>query len=166
MIAAPHRVGFLVIGCFFSTVVRTALAQHERDVDTQQHTALAEAFVNEKLAFWQGNLSLDEWNISIVMCRRSNLKFKTLGGVRWDKTKRSAVISVLAPSEYQLPFNEMLDDMELTIVHELIHVHLAALPRSEASRREEERAVNQLAKALLRLDRNMGVRCERGSANP
>jgi hypothetical protein len=166
MIAAPHRVGFLVIGCFFSTLVGTALAQYERDVDTQQHNVLAEAFVNEKLAVWQRNLSLDDWNISIVMCRRSDLKFKTLGGVRWDKTKRSAVISVLAPSEYQLTVNEMLDDMELTIVHELIHVHLAALPRSEASRRDEERAVNQLARALLKLDRKIDVRREASIANP
>jgi hypothetical protein len=87
------------------------------------------------------------------MCRRSDLKLRTLGGIRWDKTKRTAVISVLAASEYRLPLEEMLDDMEMTIVHELVHVHLAALPRSEAGRRDEERAVNQLAQALVKLDR-------------
>ena len=87
------------------------------------------------------------------MSRRSDLKRKTLGGIRWDKAKRSAVLWVLAVSDYQLPIREMLDDMELTVVHELIHIHLSSLPRKEASRRDEERAVNQLAQALLKLDR-------------
>jgi len=36
----------------------------------------------------------------------------------------------------------MLQDMELTIVHELVHLELAALPRSQASRSTEEHAVN------------------------
>lgn len=163
---APHTVGLLAVACFFSAVAGTALAQQVQDVGTQQQNVLAEAFANEKLAVWQRTLALADWKISIIMCRRSDLKLKTLGRVRWDKAKRSAVISVLAPSEYHLPVNEMLDDMELTIVHELVHVHLAALPRSEASRREEERAVSQLAQALLRLDRKIEARRESDSANP
>src|SRR5262245_11743902 len=165
MLAAPHRVGFFTVGCFLNILAGVVLAEQAQDVGTQHH-ALAEAFVNEKLTVWQRNLSLDDWKISIVMCRRSDLKARTLGGVRWDKTKRSAVISVLAASEYQIPVNDMLDDMEQTIVHELIHVHLAALPRSEASRRDEERAVNHLARALLKLNRRTDVRREAGIANP
>ena len=43
--------------------------------------------------------------------------------------------------------------MEFTLVHELIHLELSSLPRSEASRRVEEHAVNNLTDALLRLDR-------------
>jgi hypothetical protein len=45
----------------------------------------------------------------------------------------------------------MLDDMEFTVVHEMVHLQLASLPRSEASRRVEEHAVNELAAALLKL---------------
>lgn len=88
------------------------------------------------------------------MIRRSDLKPKTLGGIRWDKGKKSAVISVLDTSEYRLPFHAMLDDMEFTIVHELVHLELAALPRSEASRTNEEISVNQIAEALIELDRH------------
>lgn len=132
---------------------RTALGQDLSSADTEPRARLAEAFVNEKLAVWQRNLGLEDWKISIVMSRRSDLKPKTLGGIRWDKVKRSAVLWVLAVSEYQVPVREMLDDMELTVVHELIHIHLSSLPRSEASRRDEELAVNQLAQALLNLDR-------------
>jgi hypothetical protein len=47
----------------------------------------------------------------------------------------------------------MLKDLEFTVVHELIHLELASLPKSEASRRSEEFAVNQLTEALLSLAR-------------
>jgi hypothetical protein len=64
------------------------------------------------------------------------------------------VIRVLDASDYRMPYREMLDDMEFTVVHELIHLELSSLPRSEASRRDEEHAVNQIADALLKLDRS------------
>jgi hypothetical protein len=42
--------------------------------------------------------------------------------------------------------------MELTVVHELVHLDLASLPRSQASRSSEEHAVNGIAQAMLQLD--------------
>lgn len=114
---------------------------------------LAERLIDERLALWRQRLKLEDWRISVVMTHRSDLKPKTLGGIRWDKPKKSAVIWVLDPSEYRLPFREVLDDMELTIVHELVHLELASLPRSEASRSSEEHAVDGIAEALLGLDR-------------
>jgi hypothetical protein len=110
-------------------------------------------FVHERLTFWRKHLSLEDWNISIVMVRRDLLKSKTLGGIRWDKGKKSAVISVMDASEYRVGFQEMLDDMEFTLVHELVHLELASLPRSEASRSKEEIAVNRLAEALIKFTR-------------
>ena len=58
---------------------------------------------------------------------------------------------MLSSSDYKLPYREMLNDMEFTVVHELVHLQLASLPRSDASRRVEEHAVNELARALLKL---------------
>jgi hypothetical protein len=60
-------------------------------------------------------------------------------GIRWDKSGKKAVISRIAVSEY-------------TLVHELVHLELASLPRSEASRKSEEHAVNRLTEALLELE--------------
>lgn len=113
----------------------------------------AQQFLDERLTVWCRRLNLDVWRISVNMTHRSDLKPKTLGGIRWDKGKKSAVIWVLDPTDYRLPFPEMLNDMELTIVHELVHLELASLPRSEASRSSEEHAVNGIAEALLALDR-------------
>lgn len=114
---------------------------------------LAVQFADERLAVWRKHLKLEDWQISVVMTRRSDLKPKTRGHIRWDKGKKSAVICVLDALDYQLPLVEMLDDMEFTIVHELVHLELASLPRSEASRSSEEYAVNRIAEALLRLGR-------------
>jgi len=108
--------------------------------------------LDAKLARWQQRLKLQDWQISVAMVRRSELPPNTMGGIRWDKRKKTATIWVLDSSEYQLPFQAMLDDMELTIVHELVHLDLASLPRGQASRSSEEHAVNGIAQALLGLD--------------
>ena len=42
--------------------------------------------------------------------------------------------------------------MEITVVHELVHLELSSLPRPPSSR-HEELAVNRIADALLKLDR-------------
>jgi hypothetical protein len=114
---------------------------------------MAGHLVDEKLALWRQRLNLEDWHLSVVITRRSDLKPKTLGGIRWDKSKKSAVILVQDPADYKLPLREMLDDMELTIVHELVHLELASLPRSEASRGSEEHAVTAMAAALVGLDK-------------
>jgi hypothetical protein len=121
------------------------------DVDRKE---AARAFVEEKVAVWQKRLKLDEWNIAVMMVRKDALKPDTLGGIRWDKKKRSATLWTLDPADYTVSDEDMRKDLEFTVVHELIHLELASLPKSEASRRTEERAVNQLAEALLALERS------------
>jgi len=150
--------GFL--GPFFTTTllvssfVPALLAQPAASDPTPRERGLqAESYVNGRLAVWQQRLNLQDWKISIIMSHPSDLKPKTLGNIHWDADKKSAVIRVLDASDYRLPFREMLEDMEFTVVHELIHLELSSLPRSEASRRDEEHAVNQIADALLKLDR-------------
>lgn len=118
-----------------------------------ERTQYCAKFVEDKIGVWQRRLKLEGWKISVVMTKRADLKPRTLGGIRWDKGKKSAAMSVLDPSEYRVSFQAMLDDMELTVVHELVHLELASLPRSEASRSNEEHAVNGIAEALLVLDR-------------
>src|ERR1039458_3057046 len=53
----------------------------------------------------------------------------------------------------------MLRDIEFTVVHELIHLEmvpvLSDLQRTQENRREEEHAVNHMAEALLKLDRDL-----------
>jgi len=134
---------------------------HAQEVPAQptarERTLLAESFASERLWVWQKRLNLQDWNISVAVVPASALKAKTLGNVHWELDKKTAVIRVLDPVDYRLPFKEMLQDMEFTVVHELIHLELAPvlsdLQRSDANRREEEHAVNHVADALLTLGR-------------
>jgi hypothetical protein len=133
--------------------VRAIAVEVDTSAATQERGQVIVTYVNERLATWQQRLSLQDWKISIIMSHPSDLKPKTLGNIHWDSDKKSAVIRVLDASDYHMPYREMLDDMEFTVVHELIHLELSSLPRSEASRRDEEHAVNQITDALLKLDR-------------
>lgn len=119
----------------------------------RERSITAESFVNEKLWIWQRRLHLPDWKVTIKMSRTSDLKPKTLGNIHWDTATKTATVRVLALSEYSMPFDKALRDMEFTVVHELIHLQLSSLPRSDASRGAEERAVNQITQALLNLDR-------------
>ena len=114
---------------------------------------LAEQYVHEKLPFWQRKLALEAWNVSIVAVHPSDLRPGTLGNVHWDKEKKTATIRVLDAGDYRTPFLATLNDLEFTVVHELIHLELASLPRSDESRSDEEHAINNLADALLKFER-------------
>lgn len=122
-----------------------------------ERSLLAECFASERLLVWQKRLDLQDWSISVVVTRAAGLTPKTLGNIHWDRDKKTAVIRVLDPVDYGLPLADMLRDIEFTVVHELIHLQMAPilseLQRSEANRMEEEHAVNQIAEALLKLDR-------------
>ena len=120
--------------------------------DARERGLLAERWVQEKLALWQQRLNLQDWTISVVMSHPVDLRHRTLGNIHWNADKKTAVIRVLDASDYQMPFRATIKDMEFTVIHELIHLELASLPRSEASRSEEEYAINHLASALLQLD--------------
>jgi len=121
--------------------------------------AVADRFVHERLATWQKRLQLQEWTISLVISHPSDLRQGTLGNIRWDADKKTARIRVLSVSDYKgSSLSTALQDMEFTIVHELIHLEFSPVTRSEQnrsaeSRSAEEEAVNRLANTLLGLDR-------------
>ena len=151
----------LVVSGFFLPVILIGFGTvlHAQQVSTSIHerSLLAESFAREKLSVWRKRLNLQDWNVSLEVVRSTELRPKTLGNIHWDTDKKTAVIRVLDPADYSLPFHEMLEDMEFTIVHELIHLEIAPVlshfTRSDADRIEEEHAVNYMADALLRLGR-------------
>ena len=126
-------------------------------ISPHERTIACQSFATERLWVWQKRLSLEDWQISLAMARTSELRPRTLGNIHWDLEKKTALIHVMDPADYRMPFHAMLDDMEFTVVHELIHLGfapvLADLQRTDANRREEEHAVNHMADALLILQR-------------
>jgi hypothetical protein len=124
-----------------------------REPNPVQRKALAEKFVAERLKLWQHRLNLENWKIRVNLVRAADLRPGTLGNIRWDANRHQATIKVMRVEEYPVPLHTMLDDMEFTIVHELLHLELSALPRSEASRSDEEHTINRLTKSMIKLER-------------
>src|SRR4051794_18065265 len=57
-----------------------------------ERSTIAEHFALEKLSAWQRRLNLADWDIKIVVARTTDLKKNTVGNIRWDRDKKSAVI--------------------------------------------------------------------------
>jgi hypothetical protein len=111
----------------------------------------AEQYVGKALQTWQKRLDLMDWKIEVKLVRPDSLEPKTLGNIHWDLDTKQATIFVLSAYDYTLATKPMLDDMEFTVVHELVHLHLASLPKTAATPPLEEHAVNELARAFLQL---------------
>jgi hypothetical protein len=143
---------FLLISVFSVKPALSAISE-PANVAQYEKYVVVQSFLGEKLWLWQKRLNLSNWKIRLNLARASQLKPRTLGNIHWDADTHTAEINVMAPDDYKLSMHDMLADMEFTVVHELIHLELSSLPRSEASRSAEEHAVNQITQALLNLDR-------------
>jgi hypothetical protein len=107
---------------------------------------------------WQKRLDLVDWRIGTMIVRQTELKPETLGNLHWDTEVHTATIRVLDPCDYELPAWEVPEDIEYTIVHELIHLQLSVLPRDTNARIVEERVVNKISNALFQLEKGPGYR--------
>src|SRR3954470_5351277 len=85
-------------------------------------TMLVDSYANEKLWYWQGRLKLKDWKVALTVVRQAELRPNTVGNIRWDLDQKTATIRVLDPADYFMQFPEILDDIEFTVVHELIHL--------------------------------------------
>lgn len=117
---------------------------------------LAKAY--ERLPFWQERLRLRDYQIKLQVARQHQLGEGTLGDVDLGSgSKRQGLIRLLHPDDLGgqgFHFDGEVWDWELTLVHELIHVHFHdCLPpdwtHDRLLNRAVERAIDALAKALI-----------------
>lgn len=79
--------------------------------------------------FWQRELFLDQWTITVQMVNRAQLNDGTLGEIDADPERRTAVIYVVREEDYDLPLRQARADQQLTIAHEMVHLdRLARFP--------------------------------------
>jgi hypothetical protein len=105
---------------------------------------------------WQKRLDLNDWRIATLIVRHTELKPETLGNLHWDTGNHTATIRVLDPCDYELAPADVPEDIEYTILHELIHLQLSVLPRDVNARTVEERVVNKISDALFQLEKGPG----------
>ena len=108
--------------------------------------------VHDWLHLWQKRLRLEEWKIDVKIVRVWELEQGTLGHIDWSIPHKTATIKVLNPADYELPKDKIPADIELSVVHELVHLHLSVLPLNKSSRGAEEQVVSMIADALVNLE--------------
>lgn len=133
-------------------------------MSTFRTVILNQAQLEACCAWWQRVLRLQDWTIVIKRVRFSACD-RTLGAgglagqVSWNLEKKGAVIKIVDPEDYDATCNpdfERPQDMEYTVVHELLHLHFAPLSHVTDGKLEcrfEEQAVHAIALGLVSLER-------------
>lgn len=118
---------------------------------------LTEDELRAKCAEWQKILRLQDWIVNVSIYRERDMNNKgCCGEVEWTLEKRMASIRILDPVDY--PDGTMEEqDMERTLVHELLHLHLAPF---QPDREDElrycalEQAIDAISRGLVQLKRS------------
>jgi len=102
---------------------------------------------------WQKRLALEDWKIEVKIVRVWELPQDAVANVHWSIPNKKATVKVLNPVDSTLKPSDVIDDTELSVVHELIHLSLAKLPLDPNHTELEEQTVNHISSALLDLSR-------------
>ncbi len=103
---------------------------------------------------WQKILRLEDWDIRIELVRQYDLEPEDQARVKRLSTQRKAKIEIVDPGDYGPDQLSGPQDIEQTIVHELVHVYFVGLDKFEgAAMTLYEQAVDSLATALVNCDR-------------
>lgn len=121
-----------------------------------------QAMLESELEQWQRKFHLESWRIGIRIVRAWELKAETVGHIRWDAEKKTAVIEVLDRRDYDINTTNVGDDLRLTVIHELTHLALSPLRSGEShfdknQRSIEEGVVNHLSRLLADLHEQINL---------
>lgn len=117
---------------------------------------LTEEELQAKCKEWQKILRLQDWEIKIYVWRSRDMDLEgAVGEVEYNLDLKLASIHILDPVDY--PSNLMVNqDMEATLVHELLHLHMAPFGNSEQGTLEKsmlEQAIESITRGLIDLHR-------------
>ena len=105
---------------------------------------------------WQERLRLQDWDVKVDIAREAQFRTSgTAGECRWVLAKKTALVYLLDPVDYP-PDIRWEQDHEVTLVHELLHLHGAPFDQFESGSPEEialEQMIDLTARALVALER-------------
>lgn len=118
---------------------------------------LNEKQLAKRLKYWQKKLGLSDWEIDASICRANHMGAERAGEINWTLQNKQASIRLLDPTDYP-DLGVFEQDMEGTLVHELLHLHHAPINDYYSKDCEqytlyEEWAINAVADALIKLER-------------
>lgn len=107
-----------------------------------------------RLAYWMRTLRIQDWAIEVRVERLSAMGPGLLGQCIRDDNSRHARVRLLDPQDVDTEGLPSGDDLEVTLVHELLHVVFHAASDETEGRVAFEQAIDSTARALVALDRS------------
>lgn len=107
---------------------------------------------------WQEVLRLQDWNVDIVIARYHGFeKPGSIGQIDSDENIKEARLRLLDPRDNKPEWSETFCDLEVAIVHELLHLHMEPFSQREVEAKAiaEEQAVDLIAWALVKTARRV-----------
>ena len=119
---------------------------------------LTEEQARGRCAYWQKVLCLQDWQVEVSVVREKQMSVEGLAECHWQIKKRWAVVNLRDYVDFD-PDWFGSRDMELSLVHELLHMHAAAFDDYEVDTPKEvalEQAIHAISTALVELERRGG----------
>lgn len=116
------------------------------------------AALQESIRYWQSILRLQDWNVILIMRRRADMSIQNaIGASTYSESHKDEIMELVAPEDLH-SFHERFHgeelDYEITLVHELLHLHFASfMSDDDKVSTYQELAINTLARSLVALDR-------------
>jgi len=107
-------------------------------------------------AYWQKVLRLQDWDIEVKVVRARDMNLEeSAASVNWVLPKRMASVAIRDPIDYP-PGLMGEQDQEVSLVHELLHLHYAGFDETERGSLQEtllEQSIEAISRALVLLKR-------------
>jgi len=100
---------------------------------------------------WQRVLGLDVWDIGVAICRERDMRRRAEAEIMFNWPTRRALLHVIDPLDYAGVCPVHPQDMELDVVHELLHLMTSAWRTEEGSLEDgvKEQFLTDMARVLV-----------------
>lgn len=125
----------------------------------------SQAHLDADLAYWQEQLRLQDWRVKAEVVRDKQMRdaidkhSPSSGGASVLLDRKEATILLLHPADFPSD-TTWPQDHEVTLVHELLHLHLEAIfwacplaEKTDSYTNAEEQAICSIAPGLVQLRR-------------
>jgi hypothetical protein len=116
------------------------------DTDTQRLD------LDALVAKWQPILRLQDWDFKPRYCRRWEMSDNAAGDCDFLAAKRHCTIRVMEPCDYPPTWIPPID-VELTVVHEMLHPFVATFHPNDFDNAQMEPFIHAMSSALVGLHR-------------
>jgi hypothetical protein len=115
-----------------------------------EEVILTKEQLQQKCNEWQKRLRLQDWIITVKICRYHETDEGRQAEVTWALSKKMASIKVVNSNDYP-PDCMAPQDMENALVHELLHLHFAPLTKGQEDDLyiQEEHAIESITSGLI-----------------